>query len=173
MKTVNAEPELFAHLIAYNAKKGEVRDSKVALPVLALRGANDEVLFENAAAHLCKLDVKDFLRAMRYHKGLSAGSLEEFEIKTVKNKKEKVATTVKFSAIKPKGGSKWIDQAVYLYLTEREKNRKWWEATAVQHRNSLKTLYAMFHVKPNSYAQRILFDRIYPASSVFNQMHPK
>ena len=34
LKAVKAEPELFGHLIAWNTKKGEVRDSKVALPVL-------------------------------------------------------------------------------------------------------------------------------------------
>lgn len=143
LKAVELEPELFAHLIAWNEKKGEVRDSKVALPVIALRGGNDQELLENAAAHLCKLSPRDLLRACRYHRELP--------------------TTFG-------GGAWWLKHSVFRFLREREKNTKWWDQTAVQHRTSLKSLYAMYHVKPSKRAQQVLFDKIYPANSVFEKI---
>ena len=66
LRAVQTEPELFGHLIAWNQIKGEVRDSKVALPVIALRGQHDEELFENAAAHLCLLDPRNLVRAVKF-----------------------------------------------------------------------------------------------------------
>lgn len=168
LRAVKFEPELFAHLIAWNAKKSEVRDQKKAFPILSLRGEKDSELFENAAAHLCLLDPRDLLSALSFHRGLSAGELQEYETVTVKGKKEKKSVSVKFPPIKADGGSKYVKQAVELYLREREKNKNWWNATALQHRHSLKTLYAMNHVKPSAYAQKILFDRVYPVTSVFH-----
>ena len=143
LKAIKDEPELFAHLIAYNFNKGEVKDSKRALPIIALRGDKDDELFENAVAHLCKLDPLELVRACRFHKELGPTST---------------------------GGSKWLKKGIYLYLKEREKKRKWWDRTALQHRDSLKTLYAMNHIRPNGYAQSILFYKNYPESSVFHQV---
>lgn len=172
LRAVKHEPELFAHLIAWNAKKSEVRDQKKAFPILSLRGEKDDELFENAAAHLCLLDPRDFISALSFHRGLSAGELQEYETVTVKGKKEKKLVTMKFPPIKPIAGSnyvkKYVQQAIELYLREREKNKNWWNATAMQHRNSLKTLYAQNHVKPSGYAQKILFDRAYPVNSPFH-----
>lgn len=168
LRAVKYEPELFAHLIAWNAKKTEVRDQKVAFPILALRGDKDDELFENAAAHLCLLDPRDLLRALSFHRGLSAGELVEFETTQKGLKKERKSINVKFSALPTQGGSRWVKTAVQLYLREREKNKRWWDAVALQHRDSLKTLYAQNHVKPSSYAQKILFDRVYPVTSVFH-----
>ncbi len=144
IKAVQQEPELFAHLIAWNATKGEVRDSKVAFPVIALHSTTkDDELFENAAAHLCKLDPKDLLRACRFHR--------ELEVTKV-------------------GGAKYIKIAVNKYLREREKKRKWWDSSVLQHRQSMKSLYAMYHIRPSSFADSILFKREYPANSVFSRL---
>jgi len=136
IKATKAEPELFAHLIAWNHVKGEVRDSKVALPILALRGEFHE-LYENAVAHLCLLDPRNFLRAIKYHKELN-----------------QLHPTM--------GGAKILKAGVILYLRLREQNRGWWNKTVIQHRKSLKALYALFHVKPASFAQHVLFDRGHP-----------
>lgn len=143
LRAVREEPELFAHVIAWNEKKGEVRDSKTAFPIIALRGKPDEELFENAAAHLCLLDPKNLVKAARFHRELPS--------------------------VSPTGGT-WLKKAIQIYLKEREKNRGWWNATALQHRQNLKTLYAMYHVKPSDYAERILFRRDYPEGSVFAQL---
>jgi hypothetical protein len=139
-QTAKQEPELFAHIISWNSKKGEVRDSKVALPIIALKSKGDDELFENAAANLCLLDTRDFLRASRFSKSLP---------------------------ISHDGGSKFLKQAVNLYLREREKNKRWWNKTAIQHRESLKSLYAMYHIKPSDYANDILFKKEYPINSSF------
>jgi len=142
LKAVKVEPELFGHLIAWNEKKGEVRDSKVAFPVIALRGERDAELYENAAAHLCLLDPRNLVRAWYYNKELPTSN----------------------------GGGKWFKEAIELYIVAREKNRGWWDRTALQHRKSLKALYALNHIKPSQRAQRILFDKDYPQGSIFAKL---
>jgi len=143
LKAVKSEPELFAHLIAWNNKFGQVRDTKVAFPVIALRGKPDAELYENAVAHMCLLDPRNLERAIRFH----------WELRS------------KFQA--GNGVSGLIKANVTRYLRVREANRKWWDKTAVQHRDSLKTLYALFHVKPNARAKGILFNDKKPRGSVF------
>lgn len=142
MKGVIHEPELYAHLIAWNSKHGEVRDSKVALPVIGLRTSHADLL-ENAAAHLCLLSPRDLVRATRFHRALRA---------------------------KPNGGGAYMKRAVELYLRKREASIPWFDRTALQHRKSLKTLYAMNHIKPSDRANRILFQRDYPARSVYQRL---
>lgn len=173
MRAAIAEPELLAHMIAWNEKKGEVRDSKVALPMLSLRGSPDAELYENAAAHLCKLDPKSLVKALRYSKGLSLGVVElVFQHKalrtggrevTIKTQAKKVGPKFPLS-IQAKGMLRGV---VEKYLRARESSHKWWDATALQHREALKTLYALNHIRPNDRAQAVLFDRKYPKGSVF------
>jgi hypothetical protein len=133
LKAVQVEPELFAHLIAWNHKKGEVRDSKAALPAIALRGAPDKELYESAVAHLCLLDPRTLLKALVYSK---------CELSQIGD-----------------GGKKMLRKGVSLYLRKREESRGWWNKTAVQHRKSLKSLYKIFHTKPAPSAQNILFGK--------------
>jgi len=133
------EPEFFAHLISWNGLRGQVRDAKVALPVIALsRGKTHEEFSENALAHLCTLDPRNFLRALRFSR----------ELKT------------------PDYGRS-IRRTVERYLRARESKYQWWEKTAVQHRSSLKELYALYHVKPAQFADAILFLGAKPKNSVF------
>ncbi|MFA5584296.1 MAG: hypothetical protein WDA09_08785 [Bacteriovoracaceae bacterium] len=141
LKAAKHEAELFAHLIAWNEINGTIRDSKVAFPVFALRGERDDELFENAAAHLCKLSPKDLLRASRFHKELGPHDLN--------------------------GGGAWLKKAIRMYLKTREENRGWWDSTALQHRNSMKSLYAMHHIVPGQRAQKVLFEKEYPRGSIF------
>lgn len=136
------EPELFAHLIAWNQKKGEVRDSKVALPIIALRGIQDAVLHENAAAHLCLLSPRDLVRATRFHRQLPT----------------------------PNGGGAWLKEAIKRYIRTRESNTLAWDRTVLQHRKAMKTLYAMNHIKPSARANKILFKRQYPKNSIFQKV---
>ena len=145
LKAVEFEPDLFAHLIAWNHKKGEVRDSKVALPVIALRGATDMELFTNAVAHLCLLDPRNLVRAVKFH-GTFNG------IPTPGNNA---------------GAGRILKTGVKRYIQAREKNRGWWNKTAVQHRKSLKSLYCHYHIKPNSHAQKVLFEKFAPKGSIF------
>jgi hypothetical protein len=130
-------------LIAWNQIKGEVRDSKAALPVIALRGEADQELFENAVAHLCLLDPRNLVRAIEFNRKLS---------KTI--------------PVTP-GAGNLLEKGVHQYLRAREEDKNWWTRTALQHRKSLKGLYALYRVKPNVLAQAVLFDRQKPKGTVF------
>ena len=60
-----------------------------------------------------------------------------------------------------------LKQAVTRYIRAQEANRGRWNKTALLHRKSLKALYALYHVKPAKFAQRILFEGDTPPNSVF------
>jgi hypothetical protein len=60
-----SDPEFYAHLISWNRIKGTVRDSKVALPLVALESPSAPEFTDNAAAHLALLPPREFIRALR------------------------------------------------------------------------------------------------------------
>src|ERR1700693_4725634 len=60
------EPEFFAHLVSWNQIKGQVRDAKVALPVVSLSVPFDSELAENPFAHIGLLGPRELLRAYRF-----------------------------------------------------------------------------------------------------------
>lgn len=128
------DPEFFAHLVAWNAKKGQVRDAQVALPLVALDGLLSDngaaELRENSLAHLAKLSPRDLLRGLRFAKNQ-----------------------------KLNGRRQAIPKLVARYLHNLESNAGKWERTAVQHRRTLHELYALAHVKPQlGWAYRVLFN---------------
>lgn len=145
---VKEEPELFAHLIAWNHIKGEVRDSKVAFPILALRGTPDLELYENAVAHLLLLDPRNLLRAVEYHSSLN--HIESYQVRG--------------------GAGNLLEMGIRKYIKIREATPPWWIRTALQHRKSLKSLYARYHVRPNELAEDVLFKRQYHKGSVFEAL---
>jgi len=58
-----------------------------------------------------------------------------------------------------------LKHAVKRYIRIREQNRGWWNKTALQHKKSLKALYALFHIKPAKFAQELLFEgKIHPGT---------
>lgn len=130
--------DFLAHLIAYNRDKGQIRDSKVALPVISLSVPVHEDFRQNALAHLALLVPRELLRAIRF----------ALEIKTP-------------------GNMSSLRRLVERYLRSKEENWVHWQKTVVQHRSSMKSLYAMFHVKPSSRADAILLKGEHPAGTVF------
>lgn len=148
LQVVKQDPNLFAHLIAWNNLNGEIRDTKVAFPVLSLRGVSgdERAFFENAVAHLLLLDPRNLVRAVYFHRDLN-----------------------KFKAVED-GAAALLRSGVYQYLRAREKSNPWWDRTVLQHKTSMKTLYALYHIKPSSRAQQILFDKQYPEKSVFRAL---
>src|SRR5579862_535195 len=61
------ESEFLAHLIAWNQIKGQVRDSQVALPIIALTApALDPEFVENALAHMAIQGPREFEKAYRF-----------------------------------------------------------------------------------------------------------
>lgn len=151
-KAVKQEPEFMAHLIAWNAIKGQVRDSQVALPILSLTAPSfPSDLLENSLAHLVDLGPRELLRAYRF----------SYEAK-VKGKMKKTLTGL-----------------VHSYLREIEKPWKRFEEVGIQHRHTLKELYALTHTRPGSDKIRaVLFGQLrdgtkvpLPHGSIFEKVH--
>lgn len=146
LAAAQADPELFAHLIAWNGKNGKVRDSKVAFPLIALRALrkSDTDLAENAVANLLMLSPRDLVRAYDFSKHLTS-------------KGQPILG----------GHRRMLERGLRQYLTEREQRVNWWDRTALQHRDTLKRLYRLAHQRPSPRAQAILFERKYPPNSIF------
>jgi hypothetical protein len=140
---VNKDPDLFAHLIAWNHKKGEVRSSKIALATLGLKGepGHNSEYYENAIAHILTWDPINLMHAVDFYQ------------KTGPHKNH---------------ASSILRDAVEKYVRVREAKKNWWDSVAVQHRKALKNIYKCFKIKPSKRAQQVLFDRDYPANSVFS-----
>lgn len=150
MKAAKNEPDFFAHVVAWNAVKSEVRDSKVALPVIALRGLTrmEPELAENAVAHLMKLGPRELARAYQFSKELT-----------------------KKGMVIPGGYRKMFQSSIQRYLKTREGHRGQWDHAVLSNRNAMVELYAVSHTKPSVYAQSVLFDKKYPAGSVFEALN--
>lgn len=115
---VQQDPEFFGHLLAWNHRKGSIRDSKLALPVVALM--NDSLpraLQENSLALLADLPPFLFVRAMDFAR--EQGVM-----------------------------SRTLRRLVTRYLRDLEADRRTWDRVAVQHRDALRRLYGLFHVAP-------------------------
>lgn len=134
---VHQQPEFLAHLIAWNFEKGQIRDSKVALPVIGMHPKMEGELFENSLAHLAKLDPREFLKAYKF--GLQ---------------------------LKPATRMGVLRRLASAYLRELESSGNW-ERRALQHRKVLKTLYAVTHTKPSARADAVLFKNDYTQASLF------
>lgn len=137
------EPEFLQHLIAYNQIKGQIRDSKVALPVIALSGGHmDPEFVSNSLAHVAMLDPRNLVRAYRFF----------LELRDPKNQS---------------GRHSAFRRVLAGYLRQRESVWPKWERMAVQHRSTVKELYALCHIKPSPMADAILFKGERPKGSVF------
>jgi hypothetical protein len=115
---VEQEGEFYQHLIAWDRKHGQIRDSKVALPVIGLAFEKDTELVDNSLAHIAILGPRELERAYRF--GLE---------------------------IRLPGKMRQLRRVVSAYLHEKEQDRGW-DHLAVQHRATLKGLYALAHTKP-------------------------
>lgn len=152
---VQDDTDFFAHLIAWNQRKGQVRDSKVALPLLGFiaqghyKADFNADFGENALAHLALQSPRQLVQAYEY-----------------------VYDT------RPVGSMGQITKLVRRYLKVRELFPAWFIATALQHRGSLKRLYARTHTEPGIRANAVLkgkrdiaqrgTPREYPTNSVFH-----
>lgn len=170
IKAVINEPELFAHIISYNHEKGEIRDSKAALPVIAMRGEYDPELIENAVAHLCLLSPLEFMKAIKFHKKLG-GLIPLIPLKEAKKKKVKGYKHSPSGIPVKEGTGKMLKEAAHMYVRVRENHRVWWDSTALSHRKSLKEIYKYFRIKPAPFAQAILFEGKRPKGSVHEEIY--
>lgn len=134
------QPEFFAHLTSWNARKGQIRDAKVALPIIALAATAVPEFQENALANLAALSPREFDKALTFQRmpGL------------------KFATPRRVTR-----------RLIERYLREKEANKFLWDKVAVQHRDLLARLYALNHVKPGTEFQNVvLFGRTFKGVTV-------
>jgi len=127
-QAVEQEGEYFQHLIAWNFRHGQIRDSKVALPVVGLAYENNVDLLDNSVAHLAKLGPRELRKAFDF-----------------------------IREIRPKGKMNKMDRVIAAYLNQKEAERGW-DHIAIQHRAVLKALYALTHTPPtNDRVRAVLF----------------
>jgi hypothetical protein len=144
------DPEFMAHLIAWDRKHGQVRDSKVALPVLTLCVPSyHEEFVENSLAHLSALGPRQMLQALRF----------AYEVR-------------------PSGKLTTIKRVMAAKLKRMEPGPMW-DRVALQHRATLKELYALLRIVPSERAAAVLWQTTvaknkadrrpvpYPAGSIF------
>lgn len=124
-QAIEKEPEFTAHLIAWDRKHGQIRDSKVALPVVGLAFEKDAELLDNAYAHLALLGPRELLRAYHFAREL-----------------------------RPAGRMLPFRRLISDYLHEKERDRGW-DHIAIQHRKTLRELYAFAHVRPETRPDRV------------------
>jgi hypothetical protein len=157
------EPEFLAHLIVWDNLKGQIRDAKVALPVISLAVPDyPDELAENSLAHLALLNPRELLRAYRFALSLRTAS----SIKVQDKSGWRLATKqVPVAAMSPK--MRKLRRLVEAYLRGLESNPNHFTKTAVIHHAVLKELYALTHLKPSGFADRILFKGERPRGSVF------
>lgn len=139
-QAVAQDQEFFAHLIAWNNRRGEVKDAKKALPVLGLGSTHSQFL-ENAAAHLADLDVREFTKLVTDRPFI----------------KEALGT------YQPRALRRLVER--YLRNLENDKYRL--QPVMLQHRKMLHTLYSVYRISPAEFVKRIIFLDEAPAGSVF------
>lgn len=128
-----------AHLISWNAVKGQIRDSQVALPVVSLSVPGfPEDLADNSLAHIALLGPRELERAYRF-------ALQ----------------------LRVPGRMRQMRRLVWAYLRKLEANKPKFERWAVQHRKTLKNLYCLSHDENASDgAKALLFHRVRPENSL-------
>ena len=134
------DPEFVAHLIAWDFVNGQIKDSKIALPVITLahREFPDE-LAENSIAHIAMQSPRELLKSLRFSIESNAPSRRQ----------------------------KRIEKMIRGYLQSRESEPGKWNRLVVRHRRSLKSLYALTHAKMPEWAGNILFKNQYIPGSIF------
>ena len=181
------DPRFYVRLAAWYADHGDVRDHKemfiVTLALSPFPGHRDVGL-----AMLRELPpyqvgrVVDFIHGRKddvtvevetAQEGVSAGQLKpKVERKAARGKKPgkpkigaggTVTLTDSFGLFRNPPRS--LRTEVTRYLREREADARWFDATALTARKTLKRLYALLHVKPGPRAQAVLFDEVPPEGS--------
>lgn len=141
LPAATSDPNLFAHFTSWNRVHSEVRDGKVAFPVIGMRGAVDPEHQENAVAHLLNLGPRELHRAVLFNKGFPGNGVVPGCGRLLKE-----------------GMEQWFEVMGRLPRFDR---------AVLSNRKAMLGLYTMFHHKPSPYVQAVLFDKEYPPNTVF------
>lgn len=118
--------DFVGHVIAWNRDRGQIKDAKVALPALV-------------AARWPKTNGGDFNEAARLSLDNALAHLAMLDPRLL-------VRALDFSRTLPTN-RRMLRRLVHRYLKNLEFQKFRWEAVALQHRQSMKTLYARYHVK--------------------------
>jgi hypothetical protein len=184
---VKQDPRFYVRLAAWYADHGDVRDHKemfiIALVLSDFPGHRDvglAMLRELPPYQLGR--VVDFIHGRKEsvkievdapQEGLPADALKrKVERKPAKGKKPgklKLSEGGTVTLIDEFGLFRNVPRSVKTevsrYLREREADARWFDATALTARKTLKRLYALLHLKPGPRAQAVLFDELPPVGS--------
>lgn len=154
---VRADADFFAHLVSWSHVKSEVRDAKVALPLIALAEAmrnpteQSRVHAENALAVLADLEPRLIA------KGLLPRTMVIKDLKTGKPVKPiKTITLPPFDKVVG-APRRVLRRLVERYLRDLETDLRSFERVAVQHRHVLHELYASTRTSRPAWVGEILF----------------
>lgn len=143
------DPEWVAHVIAWDYVNGQVKDSKIALPVITLAtGAFPDELVENSLAHLAMQPPREILKALRF--SIESGA--------------------------PARRQKRLEVMVRGYLGYKEREPGKWARLAIRHRRALKSLYCLTRCPAPEWVSTALFGEIrgeraaYAPGSVFAEI---
>lgn len=161
------DPNFFAHLVAWNHQKGQIRDAKVALPVIALAALQtaahrydidgrdmDAAYAENALAHLADLRPRELAKVC-----LQSQRAEKTDVKVKKGEKRPPATMISVPPFAKTAGApkRVMRRLVTRYLRNLEAKRGLFERVAVQHGGTLHDLYEHYHVSRPAWVGEIVF----------------
>lgn len=120
IRATKEHPDFMAHLLVWNSQKGQIRDSKIALPLVMLQVPGlDEEFVDNALAHISRFGPRELLKAFRF-----------------------------MDVNRPKGYREGVLRVVRGTLAQREKNWPKWERLMLQHRATLRELMSLVHFTP-------------------------
>lgn len=142
------DPEFYAHLLVYSHRKSQVRDAKVALPVIAL--ANPDLppaLMENALALIADLPPRLFLQAMEFAKQLRDGWDMVEAVRGDDKKGIRARPAIAACAAMPIPFRRLLRRLRERYMRDLEANWPEWERNAVRDRATMTALYGKFHVE--------------------------
>lgn len=137
------DPEFLAHIIAFDCTNGQIKDSKVALPILSIASSDYPSEFiDNSLAHLALLSPRDLLKAI------------EFSI------------TLKL----PSTRQKKFEAMIRRYLhNKQEQSNKWYHWVA-RHRRAVKRLYSLSHCGAPTWVKDVLFRNDYTAAPMLRDI---
>jgi len=124
------DAEFMAHLIAYDFVNGQIKDTKIALPVITLASKEfPDELVENSVAHLAMQPPRELVKALKF--SIDSGA--------------------------PARRQKLLEKTIRRYLAVKESEPGKWNRLAVRHRRSLRDLYARTHAPMAPWASALLF----------------
>lgn len=142
------DPEFYAHTLVYNHRKGQVRDAKVALPVIALANPSvPRVAQENALALIADLPPRLFLQAMEFAKQLRDGWDMVEAVRGDDKKGIRARPVIPACAAMPIPFRRLLRRLRERYMRDLEANWPEWERNAVRDRATMTALYGKFHVE--------------------------